>query len=230
MKKLTAILLCLLLTGCQTANPDASQQASSSVQPQQQKQSDEKQPEPQSEDLPTPETPTDAPTWASYLFTTGPFSMELPENWEEDKEMGGHTTIFFTDKSRAIDTQPSNVVIEISPNNINKKQPQIDYTDPKIQQEFIDFLKDNAEQRMGELQNPEVRIWQQPMTFILGYDRQAENGTLVRQTCYYPMQPEYHSMVVYATDFKDEITPPLEEVVLHILSTWHSDWADGGTE
>lgn len=156
--------------------------------------------------------------------------MELPENWEEDKEMGGHTTIFFTDKSRAIDTQPSNVVIEISPNNINKKQPQIDYTDPKIQQEFIDFLKDNAEQRMGELQNPEVRIWQQPMTFILGYDRQAENGTLVRQTCYYPMQPEYHSMVVYATDFKDEITPPLEEVVLHILSTWHSDWADGGTE
>ncbi len=121
-------------------------------------------------------------------------------------------------------------MIEISPNNINKKQPEIDYTDPEIQQEFIDFLKDNAEQRMGELQNPEVRIWQQPMTFILGYDRQAENGTLVRQTCYYPIASEYHSMVVYATDFKDEITPPLEEVVLHILSTWHSDWADGGTE
>ncbi len=87
MKKLTAILLCLLLTGCQGGKPDASQQASSSVQT-------EQQPERQSETLPTPETPTDAPTWASYLFTTGPFSMELPENWEEDKEMGGHTTFF----------------------------------------------------------------------------------------------------------------------------------------
>lgn len=167
------------------------------------------------------------PDWETRPFTTGPFSMELPKGWDEVPEMGGYTAIFFTDSARDIETQPSNVVMEISPDALSDDgAPEIDYTDSEIQEEFFQFLKENAESRMGELVNSETELWERPLTFILSYDRERDNGT-VRRTCYYPVEPQYHSMVIYATDFGDDIQPELSEVVRHMLDTWHSALADG---
>ncbi len=86
-------------------------------------------------------------------------------------------------------------------------------------------MEENAKNGTGELKNFEKALWEQPLTFIIAYDRETADGKTAGQTRYYPVDAQYHAMVVYATDFGDSIEPPLPEVVHHMLVSWQSEWA-----
>lgn len=211
-----AALLALLLGGCR-ADPKAAEGTSVAGQ-------DAAQPAATDTVQPSP-APADVPAWETHGFTSGPFSMELPVNWDEVPGMGSYTAMFFTDTTRDLDSQPSNIVIELPLGAEERELPEIDYRDPEIQQEFFAFLEENAKNDTGELKNFEKALWEQPLTFIIAYDRETADGKTARQTRYYPVDAQYHAMVVYATDFGDSIAPPLPEVVHHMLVSWQSEWA-----
>lgn len=162
-----------------------------------------------------------APTaeWETQIFTSGPFTFELPAAWKEYADMGSYTAMFFTDASVDIATQPSNVVVEIMPN----ETPQgVDYADPAVQDSFFEYMEqDYLAQR--DPSNVAYSIWNgaAATTYVVACDR-VSSGRTARQTAYFLMGLRF-PVIVYATDFGDGMAPPVDEIARRIAATFRID-------
>ena len=160
--------------------------------------------------------------WEAYQFTSGPFSFELPENWKEFTEMATRQTMFFTDKDVDLNEKPSNVVVEIPESSFGVEN-NIDYSNKKIQKDFLEFLEEMTYTNIPDLTNYQSKMVENPRVFIVEYDRMVDENTTVHQTCYYLTDKDYYSAIIYATDFKDEMSPDINEVAMRIIQTWNFD-------
>ena len=158
--------------------------------------------------------------WEAYQFTSGEFSFELPENWREFTEIGTSQNMFFADKDVDLNGNSSNVNVNVG---IPEVESNIDYSNKKIQEEVLEVLEEAAYIAIPDLTNYQSKVVENPTIFILDYDRMAEDGTVVHQTCYYLTDEKYKSAIIYATDFKDGMSPDVNEAAMRIIQTWEFD-------
>ena len=115
---------------------------------------------------------------------------------------------------------PSNVNVQITQTNTGENQGGIDYSSKEIQEEFHQFLLSDmglpAEAAKGTFSviTTEKGVY----VYSLGFERRAMDNTMVHQTIYLPMNME-HSIVIWATDFKDGAVVSADEAALRICET-----------
>lgn len=158
------------------------------------------------------------PEWETQLYEDQYLSYEIPSNWIKNKESSNDeipASLFHEDGTQS--NNPSNVVVAI----INLDSPgDLDYSDPAIQEEFHEFLISpvglpQKEAKDGEYAAEQIGdLW----VYSLAFDRDLGDGTVVRQTVYYPMGLD-RTIEVCATDFKDNATPAVNEVAKNICAT-----------
>lgn len=163
-----------------------------------------------------------APTasWETQTFTSGPFTFELPAGWKEYGDMGSYTAMFFTDASVDIASQPSNVVVEIMP---TEPQEGVDYADPAVWESFFEFIEaDYLPPRSPE--NVAYSIWNGAAgtAYVVSFDRNADDGRTARQTVYFLMGLRF-PVIVYATDFGEGMTPPVDDIARRVAATFRID-------
>lgn len=163
-----------------------------------------------------------APTasWETQTFTSGPFTFELPADWKEYGDMGSYTAMFFTDASVDIASQPSNVVVEIMP---TEPQEGVDYADPAVQDSFFEYIEaDYLPPRSPE--NVAYSIWNGAAgtAYVVSFDRNADDGRTARQTVYFLMGLRF-PVIVYATDFGEGMTPPVDDIARRVAATFRID-------
>lgn len=158
------------------------------------------------------------PEWEAQLYEDQNLSYEIPSNWIKNEESSNDemsVSLFHEDGTQS--NNPSNVVVAI----INLDSPEdIDYSDPAIQEEFHEFLISpvglpQKEAKDGEYAAEQIGdLW----VYSLAFDRDLGDGTVVRQTVYYPMGLD-RTIEVCATDFKDSTSPAVNEVAKNICAT-----------
>lgn len=158
------------------------------------------------------------PEWETQLYEDQYLSYEIPSNWIKNKESSNDeipASLFHEDGTQS--NNPSNVVVAI----INLDSPgDLDYSDPAIQEEFHEFLISpvglpQKEAKDGEYAAEQIGdLW----VYSLAFDRDLGDGTVVRQTVYYPMGLD-RTIEVCATDFKDNTSPAVNEVAKNICAT-----------
>ena len=161
-----------------------------------------------------------AASWETQTFTSGPFTFELPADWKEYGDMGSYTAMFFTDASVDIASQPSNVVVEIMP---TEPQEGVDYADPAVQDSFFEYIEaDYLPPRSPE--NVAYSIWNGAAgtAYVVSFDRNADDGRTARQTVYFLMGLRF-PVIVYATDFGEGMTPPVDDIARRVAATFRID-------
>lgn len=161
-----------------------------------------------------------AASWQTQTFTSGPFTFEIPAGWKEYGEMGSYTAMFFTDASADIASQPSNVVVEIMP---TEPQEGVDYADPAVQDSFFEYIEaDYLPPRSPE--NVAYSVWNgaASTTYVVSFDRTADDGRTAHQTAYFLMGLRF-PVIVYATDFGEGMTPSVDDIARRVAATFRID-------
>lgn len=196
---LSGVLSLMLFAGCSgnDANADAKNDA---------------------QDAASVENEVSQPDWETWVYEDEYIRYEMPVGWEKNSDYSSDEMKFsFFIMEEPPSNTPSNVNVQVL--NLDNNEP-MDYADPAVQEDFHQFLLSEdgvplegvedgtfvAEQINGQ--------W----VYSLSFERQAENGAMVRQTAYFPMELDY-SIVIWATDFKDNCTPAVEDIAKHICAT-----------
>lgn len=161
---------------------------------------------------------TAQPEWETQQYEDQHLSYEIPANWIKNEASSNNeipASLFHEDGTES--KNPSNVVVAL----INLDSPgDLDYSDPAIQEEFHEFLISpvglpQEEAKDGEYAAEQIGdLW----VYSLAFDRDLGDGTVVRQTVYYPMGLD-RTIEVCATDFKDSTSPAVNEVAKNICAT-----------
>lgn len=162
---------------------------------------------------------TGAAGWQSYQDQY--LSYEIPKSWAKNNEQSSDGMMFAFFQSQDPKTQyPSNINVQITQTNTGEKQGGIDYSSKEIQEEFHQFLLSDmglpAEAAKGTFSVTTTK--KGVYVYSLGFERRAMDNTMVHQTIYLPMNME-HSIVIWATDFKDGATVSADEAALHLCET-----------
>ena len=156
--------------------------------------------------------------WESTAHEDEYLSYEVPAGWEEKPDSSNAAQRFTFFWPRQTSTEfPSNVNIQIT--SLEPAEQFIDYGDPEIQEEFHQFLLTNGG-LPAEAKDGVFTVYQGPDCYFyaLTFDRKAEDGTPVTQTCYAVVGLDY-SAVIWATDFGDGVSPTADETALHMCAT-----------
>ena len=179
----------------------------------------EEKPEEEIEEESSAALHTGATGWQSYQDQY--LSYEIPKNWAKNSEQSSDEMMFAFFQSQDPKTQyPSNVNVQITQTNTGENQGGIDYSSKEIQEEFHQFLLSDmglpAEAAKGTFSviTTEKGVY----VYSLGFERRAMDNTMVHQTIYLPMNME-HSIVIWATDFKDGAVVSADEAALRICET-----------
>lgn len=204
------VLIFAMLTGCAAKDQQATSAPSANTENKAEKpKEDTKKSEPKQ---------APQPDWETQVYEDDYLRYEIPANWVKNESYSNNQMrlSFFTEKEAKTET-PSNVNIQVLHlNNSNG----IDYADPQVQKEFHEFLLSPDGLPQKEAQNGVYAVEQinDIWVYSLSFPRDAGNGTIVQQTVYFPMGLD-HSIVIWATDFKDNCTPTVTEIAKHICAT-----------
>lgn len=160
-------------------------------------------------------------SWEVQVYSDDYLSYEIPADWARSDEYSNSERKFeFFQHKDSPSEFSSNVNIQITKLNTGDQQNKIDYSSEEVQQDFHAFLL----QEMGmpnEANDGEFKVIKSnegKYIYSLSFERIASNNVLVRQTVFFPVNME-HSIVVWATDFADNVNPPADEVAQHICET-----------
>ncbi len=207
--------------GVQVVSNQGNQSSESSSEPVSQ-QSDPSQPSQSSEQ--TVSVPDQPPvqTGQTQIFTQDSLQYEIPADWTEVSEMSDPSKgiYFFTRSDIDVNTQPSNVVVEVVKQSTSDVDG-IDYSDVEMQQSFREYFEQMVLPTKTGHSNFNFSVEQINGTYVYipEMDRDTGDGKTVHQTYYYPMGLGY-SVIVYATDFQDGISPDVKSVAKQIISTF----------
>lgn len=157
-------------------------------------------------------------TWETQTYEDDYLSYEIPANWQKHENSNDEMRLtLFTEKEPATE-MPSNICVQIL--SLQSQSKDFDYADPEIQELYHQFLLSPDARLVAEAQDGEYVAEQIGGTWVysLSLTRETDDGTMVRQTGYFPMGLEY-SLVIWATDYQDGCTPPVEEIAKHICET-----------
>lgn len=181
---------------------------------------------PQSAPAPTDAGPTSdevvadqsQPTWETQVYEDEYLSYEIPASWQKHENSSDDMRLtLFTQQDPATET-PSNVCVQIL--SLQSQSKDFDYSDPEIQKLYYEFLVSPESGLTEEAQGGEYWTEQMDGTWVysIRFSREAGDGTMVQQTGYFPMGLDY-SLVIWATDYQDGCTPPVDEIAKHICQT-----------
>lgn len=160
-----------------------------------------------------------AAQWETQVYEDDQLRYEIPANWVKNEEYSNSDMMFtfFCPQDTTSET-PSNVNIQVL--SLDNQSKDMDYADPEIQEQYHEFLLSANGIPQEEAKNGEYTTEQigDTWVYMLSFPRTAEDGTIVQQTAYFPMGLDY-SIVLWATDFKDDCTPSVDEVAKHICAT-----------
>lgn len=162
-------------------------------------------------------------TWEVQSVSKDDISYEIPTSWTSIPEMEQTGISFYTASDADITLQPSNIVVEVGGQS-SIENDTMDYSDPEVQQSFFDFIQQSVLSTMEDVVNSEFSVWNYNDTFvyIVEYDRSVTDTVQAHQTCFYPMGYS-KTVVVYATDFNDEISPNVAEAAKAIVASLSTD-------
>lgn len=157
--------------------------------------------------------------WETQVYEDEFLRYEIPANWAKNEEysISDMRLAFFTEKDPAAEAS-SNVNIQVL--SLDNQSKDMDYSDPEVQKEYHEFLLSPQGLPQKEAQSGEYNVEQIAGVWVysLSFDRETSNGTMVTQTAYFPMGLD-NAIVLWATDFKDNCTPSVEEVAKHMCAT-----------
>lgn len=178
-------------------------------------------------ELPAESDGTDTPLlpnatgWAVQKYTDEYLSYEIPESWEKNEDESSQMMLFAFFQSKSPEAKyPSNVNVQITQLDTGNQPMHIDYGAEDIQEEFHQFMLND----MGlpaEAANGTFSVTQTGKgvyVYSLGFERKAMDNTTVHQTIYLPMDMQ-HSIVIWATDFRDGAKVSADEAALHLCET-----------
>lgn len=185
-------LLLVLLAGCAGTSAPTGSQSSSQDQPQVE--------------------------WETQSYEDAYLSYEIPASWQKHENSDDEMRLTLFTQQDAPSQTPSNVCVQIL--SLQNRSKDFDYSDPEIQKAYYEFLISPDSGLTEEAQSGEYWTQQIGGTWVYSIRlvREASDGTMVRQTGYFPMGLDY-SLVVWATDYKDGCTPPVDEIAKHICQT-----------
>lgn len=158
------------------------------------------------------------PAWETQVYEDAYLSYEIPAGWQKHESSSEALRLtLFTPQEAPTDT-PSNVNVQIL--SLQNRSRDFDYSDPEIQKAYYEFLVSPDGGLPADAAIKEYWTEQMGDTWVysIRFDREAEDGTLVQQTGYFPMGLDY-SLAIWATDYQDGCTPPVEEIARHICET-----------
>ena len=158
--------------------------------------------------------------WETQVYEDEYLSYEIPASWKKHENSSDEMRLtLFTQQEAATDT-PSNVSVQSL--SLQSQSKDFDYSDPEIQKLYREFLISADSGLPAEAQGGEYWTEQIGGTWVysISFAREADDGTIVQQTGYFPMGLDY-SLAIWATDYQDGCTPPVEEVAKHICETFH---------
>lgn len=160
-------------------------------------------------------------SWQAQEYSDDYLSYEIPVAWARSEEYSNRERNFAFFQAKGSQNEfSSNVNIQITKLNTGDQQNKIDYSSEEVQQDFHEFLLQQMgmPKEAGEGEFKVVKSDSGRYIYSLSFERMASNNTLVRQTVFFPMNME-HSIVVWATDFSDNVNPPVDEVARHMCET-----------
>lgn len=156
--------------------------------------------------------------WETKEYEDTYLKYEIPSNWELNPNYSneGMRLVFFA-SSEASSGNPSNVNVQVTSLKSNSKN--LDYGDASIQDEFHDFLISEAG-LPNEAKNGVFKVFQTADFYVytISFSRVTDSGIKVQQTAYIPVGLDY-SIIIWATDWKDNTSPSVEEVAMHLCNT-----------
>ena len=171
------------------------------------------------EEVPPEQPEESAVEWETQPYEDDYFTYEIPATWAKNAEYSSDQppVAFFTEQAPKTET-PSNVIVQVL--SLQSRSQDLDYSDPEIQKMDYEFLVSEAGGMPEGIQDKEYMTEKVNGTWIysLSLTRDAGDGTMVRQTGYFPMGLPY-TLVIWATDFQDGCTPTVNEVAKHIGAT-----------
>lgn len=182
--------------------------------------------DPQSTSAPTGSAPSSEviaadqsqPTWETQEYEDTYLSYEIPAGWKKHENSSDDMRLTLFTQQEPTTDMPSNVCVQIL--SLQSQSKDFDYADPEIQELYHQFLISSDSGLTAEAQDGEYATEQIGDTWVysISFAREAEDGTMVQQTGYFPMGLDY-TLAIWATDYKDGCTPPVEEIAKHICET-----------
>lgn len=159
--------------------------------------------------------------WAVQKYKDPYLSYEIPESWGKNDDQSSDEMLFAFFQSKDPRTDyPSNVNVQITQLDTGNNPMSIDYGSAEIQEEFHQFLISDmglpAEAAEGKFSV--ARTGNGVYVYSLGFERKAMDNTMVHQTIYLPMDMQ-HSIVIWATDFREGAKVSADEAAMHICET-----------
>lgn len=160
------------------------------------------------------------PTWETQVYEDKYLSYEIPANWQKHENSSDEMRLTLFTQQEAATATPSNVSVQIL--SLQSQSKDFDYADPEIQELYHQFLISPDSGLTSEAQDGEYVAEQIGGTWVysISFAREADDGTMVQQTGYFPMGLDY-SLAIWATDYQDGCAPPVEEIAKHICETLH---------
>lgn len=158
------------------------------------------------------------PPWETQGYEDDCLSYEIPASWQKhENSIDEMRLALFTPQEPASET-PSNVSVQVL--SLQNQSKDFDYSDPDIQKLYYEFLTSPDGGLPEDAQDWEYWTEQMDGTWVysIRFARQAQDGTMVQQTGYFPMGLDY-SLVVWATDYQDGCAPSADEIAVHICQT-----------
>ena len=158
------------------------------------------------------------PTWETQVYEDTYLSYEIPANWKKHENSSDELRLTLSTPQDAATATPSNVSVQIL--SLQNRSKDFDYADPEVQKAYYEFLTSPDSGLPTQMQDKEYWTEQIGDTWVysLRFTRETDDGTTVQQTGYFPMGLDY-SLAVWATDYQDGCTPPVEEIAKHICET-----------
>lgn len=158
------------------------------------------------------------PTWETQVYEDTYLSYEIPADWQKHENSSDELLLTLFTPQEAATATPSNVSVQIL--SLQNQSKNFDYADPEIQKAYYEFLTSPGSGLPTEMQDKEYWTEQINGTWVycITFARDAEDGTMVQQTGYFPMGLDY-SLAIWATDYQDGCNPPVEEIAEHICET-----------
>lgn len=156
--------------------------------------------------------------WETQVYEDAYLSYEIPASWQIHENSSEELRLtLFTEQEPAVQ-RPSNVSVQIL--SLQSRSRDFDYADPEIQALFHQFLIRPDSGLAAEAQEGAYAAEQIGDTWVysIRFVREADDGTLVQQTGYFPMGLDY-TLAVWATDYRDGCTPAVEDIAVHICET-----------
>lgn len=168
------------------------------------------------ETQPLPETLTlssedlsQKPSWNAQEVELQGFSFYIPETWSKNEEFSQDNIVLYSPSNS--EEKPSNIVVEIR--QTNTIAPFYEDLTPKDVLEIAAMIAPKAlDIQVGD-------SYQTALGHVISAITKRSNGEdTLTQTLYIFLLDNY-TVIVYATDFADDLTPPLEEVQKYVVGT-----------